>query len=90
MSVKHQPCEKIQQIDRLLNGNGEKGILEKVDAHETFITENKDVPPMVKDHETFIQQMRGIKIALVAIFGTSLIGAAAAIVSIIKIAQMMK
>jgi hypothetical protein len=73
MSVKHQPCEKIQQIDRLLNGNGEKGVLEKVD-----------------DHETFIQQMRGIKIALVAIFGTSLIGAAAAIVSIIKIAQMMK
>lgn len=30
-------CDEVVRIDRLLNGNGEKGYLEKVDAHETFI-----------------------------------------------------
>lgn len=30
-------CDEVVRIDRLLNGNGEKGVLEKVDEHETFI-----------------------------------------------------
>jgi len=33
----HDPCAKIIEHDRLLNGNGEKGILQKVDEHEAFI-----------------------------------------------------
>jgi len=33
----HDPCAKIIEHDRLLNGNGEKGILEKVEEHEAFI-----------------------------------------------------
>ncbi len=37
MTPKHLPCEKVKQIDRLLNGNGEKGVLQKVDEHETII-----------------------------------------------------
>jgi hypothetical protein len=37
MTPKHQPCEAIIQIERTLNGNGEKGTLAKVDDHETFI-----------------------------------------------------
>lgn len=35
--AKHEPCDKIKEHDRLLNGNGEKGALEKVDEHESFI-----------------------------------------------------
>lgn len=34
---KHEPCDKIKEHDRQLNGNGEKGVLEKVDEHEAFI-----------------------------------------------------
>jgi hypothetical protein len=34
---KKELCDEVVRIDRLLNGNGEKGALEKVDDHETFI-----------------------------------------------------
>jgi|GEM_PF-5964329 len=34
---KKELCDEVVRIDRLLNGNGEKGVLEKVDEHETFI-----------------------------------------------------
>lgn len=72
----HDPCAKIIEHDRLLNGNGEKGALEKVEEHEAALQAMKDLPTMVKDHEAFIQQLRGAKAAIVAILGSSLVGLA--------------
>ena len=76
-------CSEVVQIGRLLNGNGEKGALEKVEEHEVFIQANKEIPVMVRDHEAFIQQLRGIKAAIVAILGTSVIGLIVSIVGLI-------
>lgn len=72
--AQHAPCAKIIEHDRLLNGNGEKGALEKVEEHEAALQSIKDLPAMVKDHEAFIQQLRGAKAAVVAILGSSLAG----------------
>ena len=81
---KHEPCAKIIEHDRLLNGNGEKGALEKVEEHESALQTMKDIPAMVKDHEAFIQQLRGAKAAVVAILGSSLAGLFLQVYSMLK------
>jgi hypothetical protein len=77
---KSQQCDDIVKFGRLLNGNGEKGVLEKVDEHEAFIHECRAVPGQVAAHEIMLQQMVGSLKMLKAIFGTSIV---AVIISII-------
>jgi len=74
----------IKTHDRLLNGNGEKGALEKVEEHEEALQSMKGLPAMVKEHEAFIQQLRGAKAAVVAILGSSLAGLLLQVYSMVK------
>jgi hypothetical protein len=89
-SKKKSLCDEIVKVERLLNGNGEKGALEKIDEHEDFFRTCAGDHEKVEEHETFIQQLRGVKLALVAIFGTSLLGAIVAIISLTKVASLLK
>ncbi len=64
--AKHPPCEKVQQHDRLLNGNGEKGVLQKVDEHEKFIQQWEGAFKLLK--LIFGTSVLGLLLSLVSLF----------------------
>lgn len=46
-SKKKELCDEVVKIDRLLNGNGEKGMLQKVDELYSFMDQLKGAKTML-------------------------------------------